>query len=48
MRYTANKQWFDKVCSKLLDKGKRAKVQWLRKPGQSNGDNMDNIRREGI
>jgi hypothetical protein len=27
-----NKPWFDEICSKLLDKRKQAKLQWLQDP----------------
>jgi hypothetical protein len=32
--------------SKLIDRRKKAKLQWLQNPSQVNGDNMDNVRRE--
>jgi hypothetical protein len=38
--------WFDEECSKLIDRRKQAKLQWLQNPSQVNGDNMDNVRRE--
>jgi hypothetical protein len=41
-----NKPWFDDKCSKLIDKRKQAKLQWLQNPGQINGDNLQNLRRE--
>jgi hypothetical protein len=41
-----HKPWFDDECSKLLDRRKQAKLQWLQNPSQVNGDNTDNIRRE--
>jgi hypothetical protein len=28
-----HKPWFDEGCSKLLDQGKQAKLQWLQDPG---------------
>jgi hypothetical protein len=34
-------------CSELLRKRKQAKLQWLQNPNQTNGDNMDSLRREG-
>jgi hypothetical protein len=37
----------DEECSALLDRRKQAKLQWLQNPNQMNGDNMDNMRREG-
>jgi hypothetical protein len=33
--------WFDDECSKLIDRRKQAKLQWLQNPSQVNGDNMD-------
>jgi hypothetical protein len=41
-----NKAWFDDECSKLIDRRKQAKLQWLQNPSQVNGDKMDNVRRE--
>jgi hypothetical protein len=41
-----HKLWFDDECSKLIDRGKQAKLQWLQNPSQVNGDNMHNVRRE--
>jgi hypothetical protein len=37
---------FDAECSQFLDKRKQAKIQWFQNPNQSNGDNMNNVRRE--
>jgi hypothetical protein len=41
-----HKPWFDADCAQFLDKRKQAKIQWLQNPNQSNGDNLNNIRRE--
>jgi hypothetical protein len=41
-----HKPWFNEECSKLLDRRKQAKFQWLKNPRQTNGDNMDNKRSE--
>jgi hypothetical protein len=41
-----HKPWFIKECSKLLDKRKQAKLQWLQDPCEINGDNLDNVRCE--
>jgi hypothetical protein len=41
-----HKPWFDKVCLKLLDQGKLAKLHWLQDPSEINGDNLNNIRCE--
>jgi hypothetical protein len=42
------KPWFDEGCSKFLDQRKQAKMQWLQNPNQSNVDNLNNVRCEGI
>jgi hypothetical protein len=41
-----NKPWFDEECLGFLDQRKRAKMQWIQDPGQSNVDNLTNVRRE--
>jgi hypothetical protein len=41
-----HKPWFDEECSQFLDKRKQAKIHWLRNPNQSNGDNLNSVRRE--
>jgi hypothetical protein len=41
-----HKPWFDEGCSKLLDKRKQSKLQWLQDPSEINGDNQNNVRRE--
>jgi hypothetical protein len=41
-----HKPRFDDEYSKLIDRRKQAKLQWLQNPSQVNGDNMDNIRCE--
>jgi len=41
-----NKPWFDEECVGFLDQRKRAKMQWIQDPSQSNVDNMNNVRRE--
>jgi hypothetical protein len=38
--------WFDPEGSQFSYKSKQAKIQWLQNPNQSNGDNMNNVRRE--
>jgi hypothetical protein len=38
-----HKPWFDDECSKLIDRRKQAKLQWLQNQNQVNGDNMDNV-----
>jgi hypothetical protein len=37
---------FDDKCSKLIEKRKQAKLQWLQNPSQLNGDNLQNLRCE--
>jgi hypothetical protein len=44
--FKKHKPWFDEGCSKLLDQGKEAKLQWLQDPSEINGDNLNNVRLE--
>jgi hypothetical protein len=41
-----HKPWIDEGGSKLLDKRKEAKLQWLQDPNEINGDNLKNVRPE--
>jgi len=41
-----NKPWFDEECLGFLDQRKRAKMQWMQNPSQSNVDILNNVRRE--
>jgi len=41
-----NKPWFDEECLGFLDHRKRAKMQWIQDPSQSNVDILSNVRRE--
>ena len=41
-----NKTWFDVECLGFLDQRKRAKMQWMQNPSQSNVDILSNVRRE--
>ena len=41
-----NKPWFDEECLGFLDQRKRAKVQWIQNPSQSNVDNLNKVKRE--
>jgi hypothetical protein len=41
-----HKPLFDEEWSKLVDKRKQAKLQWLKDPSQINGDNLKNVRRK--
>jgi hypothetical protein len=38
--------WFDEECSKLVDRRKQAKLQWLQDPSEVNEDNLSDVRRE--
>jgi hypothetical protein len=41
-----HKPWFDEECSKLVDRRKQAKLQWLQDASVVNEDNLSNVRRE--
>jgi len=41
-----NKSWFDEECLGFLDHRKRAKMQWIQDPSQSNVDILNNVRHE--
>ena len=41
-----HKRWFDEECLGSLDQRKRAKMQWVQDPWQSNVDNLNSVRRE--
>ena len=41
-----NKLWFDEECLGFLDQRKRAKMQWIQDPSQSNVNILNNVRRE--
>ena len=41
-----HKPWFDEECLGFLDQRKRAKMQWVQDPSQSNVDNLNTVRRE--
>ena len=41
-----HKPWFDEECLDFLDQRKRAKLQWVQDPYQSNIDNLKSVRRE--
>ena len=41
-----HKTWFDEECLGFLDQRKRAKMQWVKDPSQSNVDNLNNVRRD--
>jgi len=40
-----NKPWFDEECLGFLHQRKRAKIQWIQDPSQSNVDILNNVRR---
>ena len=42
--FKQNKPWFDEECLGFLDQRKRAKVQWIQDPSQSNVDNLNKVR----
>ena len=44
--FKQNKPWFDEECLGFLDQRKRAKMQRIQDPSQSNVGNMNNVRRE--
>jgi hypothetical protein len=39
-----HKSWFDEEYSKLLDKRKQVKLQYLQNSSQTNGDNLNRVR----
>jgi len=41
-----HKLWFDEEFLGFLDRRKRAKMQWIQDPSQSNVDNLNKVRRE--
>jgi hypothetical protein len=40
------KPWFEEECSKLVDRRKQAKLQWLQDPSEVNEDNLSDGRQE--
>jgi hypothetical protein len=40
------KPQFDEECSKLVDRRKQAKLQWLQNPSEADKDNLSEVRRE--
>jgi hypothetical protein len=38
------KPWFEEECSKLVDRRKQAKLQWLQDPSEANEDNLSVVR----
>ena len=44
--FKQNEPWFDEECLGFLDQRKRAKIQWIRDPSQSNVDNLNKVRLE--
>ena len=44
--FKQNKPWFDEECLGFLDQRKRAKIQWIQDPSQSNVENLNKVRRE--
>jgi len=43
--FKQNKPWFGEECLGFLEQKKRAKMQWIQDPRQSNVDNLNNVRR---
>jgi len=48
-----HKRWFAEECLRFLDQRKRAKMQWVQDPSQSNIDKLNNVgdisgKKEGI
>ena len=43
--FKQNKPWFDEECLGFLDQRKRAKIQGIQDPCQSNVDNLNKVRR---
>jgi hypothetical protein len=41
------KPWSDEECSKLVDRRKQAKLQWLQDTNEANEYNLSDVRREG-
>jgi len=44
--FKQNKPWFDEECLGFLDQRKRAKIQCIQDPSQSNVDNLNKVRCE--
>jgi len=44
--FKQNKPWLDEECLGILDQMKRAKIQWVQDPSQSNVENLNEVRRE--
>ena len=44
--FKQNKPWFDVECLGISDQRKRAKMQLVQDPSQSNVDNLNKVRRE--
>jgi hypothetical protein len=40
------KPWFDDECSELVDRRKKAKLQWLQDPSEANEDNLSDVQWE--
>jgi hypothetical protein len=40
------KPWFYEECSKLVDRTKHTRLQWLQDPSEMNEDNLSNVRWE--
>jgi hypothetical protein len=40
------KLWINEECSKLVDRRKQAKLEWLQDPSEANEDNVIDVRRK--
>jgi len=45
--FQQNKPWFDVESLGFFDQMKRAKIQWVQDPSQSNVDNLNKVKRGG-
>jgi hypothetical protein len=41
-----HKPWFDEGCPRSLDHRRQGRLQWLQDPTETNGDNLNGVRRE--
>jgi hypothetical protein len=41
-----HKPWFVEECSKLVDRTRQVKLQWLKDPSEMNEDNLSDVRLE--
>jgi hypothetical protein len=48
LKLKKHKPWFDEGCSKLLEQGKQAELQWLQDLSEVNGDNLKNVSQQTL